>query len=76
MTDQERPAVSPEKLKALQVAMDKIDKTFGRGSIMKMGDENIEDIEVIPTGSIGLNYALGVGVLTTAAPCLPTWLSR
>ena len=61
MTDQERPAVSPEKLKALQVAMDKIDKTFGRGSIMKMGDENIEDIEVIPTGSIGLNYALGVG---------------
>ena len=40
-----RPAVSPEKLKALQVAMDKIDKTFGRGSIMKMGDENIENIE-------------------------------
>ncbi len=56
-----RPAISAEKLKALQVAMDKIDKTFGRGSIMKMGDENIEDIEVIPTGSIGLNYALGVG---------------
>ena len=41
--------------------MDKIDKTFGRGSIMKMGDENIENIDVIPTGSIGLNYALGVG---------------
>ena len=57
----ERPAVSPEKLKALQVAMDKIDKTFGRGSIMKMGDDNIENIDVIPTGSIGLNYALGVG---------------
>ena len=56
-----RPAISAEKLMALQVAMDKIDKTFGRGSIMKMGDENIEDIEVIPTGSIGLNYALGVG---------------
>ncbi len=56
-----RPAVSPEKLKALQVAMDKIDKTFGRGSIMKMGDENIENIDVIPTGSIGLNFALGVG---------------
>ena len=56
-----RPAISAEKLKALQVAMDKIDKTFGRGSIMKMGDESIEDIEVIPTGSIGLNYALGVG---------------
>ena len=58
---QGRPAVSPEKLKALQVAMDKIDKTFGRGSIMKMGDENIENIDVIPTGSIGLNFALGVG---------------
>ena len=57
----QRPAVSPEKLKALQVAMDKIDKTFGRGSIMKMGDENIENIDVIPTGSIGLNFALGVG---------------
>jgi len=57
----QRPAVSPEKLKALQVAMDKIDKTFGRGSIMKMGDDNIENIDVIPTGSIGLNHALGVG---------------
>lgn len=53
--------VSAEKLKALQVAMDKIDKAYGRGSIMKMGDENIEDIEVIPTGSIGLDFALGVG---------------
>lgn len=56
-----RKAVSPEKLKALQVAMDKIDKTYGRGSIMKLGDDHIENIEVIPTGSIGLNYALGVG---------------
>ena len=56
-----RAAVSPEKLKALQVAMDKIDKTYGRGSIMKMGDESIENIDVIPTGSIGLNWALGVG---------------
>ncbi len=56
-----RVEVSPEKLKALQIAMDKIDKSFGRGSIMKLGDDNIENIEVIPTGSIGLNYALGVG---------------
>ena len=46
---------------ALQLTMDKIDKTYGRGSIMKLGDENIENIEVIPSGSIGLNYALGVG---------------
>ncbi|HJD92386.1 MAG TPA: recombinase RecA [Bacteroides coprosuis] len=50
-----------EKLKALQVAMDKIEKNFGKGSIMKMGDEVIEDVEVIPTGSIALNVALGVG---------------
>ena len=50
-----------EKLKALQAAMDKIEKTFGKGSIMKLGDERIQDVEVIPTGSVGLNYALGVG---------------
>lgn len=50
-----------EKLKALQAAMDKIEKSFGKGSIMKMGNENIEQIEVIPSGSIGLNVALGVG---------------
>ncbi len=56
-----RAAVSAEKLKALQIAMDKIDKTYGRGSIMKMGDDNIEEVDVIPTGSIGLNNALGVG---------------
>ena len=50
-----------EKLKALQAAMAKIEKDFGKGSIMKMGDESIESVEVIPTGSIGLNAALGVG---------------
>ena len=49
------------KLKALQAAMAKIEKDFGKGSIMKLGDENIENVEVIPTGSIGLNAALGVG---------------
>lgn len=40
--------------------MDKIEKSFGKGSIMKMGDESVEQVEVIPTGSIGLNVALGV----------------
>jgi len=50
-----------DKLKALQAAMEKIEKNFGRGSIMKLGDDNIEKVEVIPTGSIGLNVALGVG---------------
>ena len=50
-----------EKLKALQAAMQKIETTFGHGSIMKMADDNIEQVDVIPTGSIGLNAALGVG---------------
>ena len=50
-----------DKLKALKVAMDKIEKDFGKGSIMKLGDDNVEPIDVIPTGSIGLNVALGVG---------------
>jgi len=49
------------KLKALQAAMEKIEKNFGRGSIMKLGDDKIEKVEVIPTGSLGLNAALGVG---------------
>lgn len=49
------------KMKALQAAMEKIEKNFGRGSIMKLGDENIEKVEVIPSGSIGLDAALGVG---------------
>ena len=48
-------------MKALQAAMAKIEKDFGKGSIMKLGDEQIENVEVIPTGSIGLNAALGVG---------------
>ena len=50
-----------EKFKALQAAMDKIEKSFGKGSIMKLGDDSVEEIDVIPTGSIALNNALGVG---------------
>lgn len=49
------------KLNALTQALGKIEKSFGRGAVMKLGDEVVEDVEVIPTGSIGLNYALGVG---------------
>ena len=59
-TDNNKMA-SSEKLKALQAAMDKIEKSFGKGSIMKMGEEVVEQVEVIPTGSIALNAALGVG---------------
>ena len=54
-------APQSEKLKALQAAMSKIEKDFGRGSIMRMGDEQIDNIEVVKTGSIGLDAALGVG---------------
>lgn len=52
---------TPEKLKALQLAMEKIDKDHGKGTIMKMGDNLVVDVPVISTGSIGLNAALGVG---------------
>lgn len=56
-----RVPVSSEKLKALQAAMDKIEKSCGRGAIMKLGDDSVEEVAVIPTGSIALNAALGVG---------------
>jgi len=49
------------KLKALQLTLDKLDKTYGKGSVMRLGDAVIEDVEVISTGSLGLDLALGVG---------------
>jgi recombination protein RecA len=60
-TENENLSPQEQKLKALQAAMSKIEKDFGKGSIMRMGEEKIENVEVIPTGSIGLNAALGVG---------------
>ncbi len=48
------------KLKALQLTLDKLDKTYGKGTVMKMGDKAIEEVEVIPSGSLGLDLALGV----------------
>ena len=59
--EEEQTTAVSEKLKALQAAMAKIEKDFGKGSIMKLGDEQVENVEVIPTGSISLNAALGVG---------------
>ena len=59
--DNEATSVQSEKLKALQAAMAKIEKDFGKGAIMKLGDEQVDNVEVIPTGSIALNMALGVG---------------
>ena len=61
MASEEQNSPNASKLKALQLTMEKIDKTYGKGTIMKMGDEKVEDIPVIPTGSMGLDIALGVG---------------
>jgi recombination protein RecA len=52
-----------EKLKALQLTLDKIEKAYGKGTVMKLGDQPIENMEFIPTGSIGLDNALGIGGL-------------
>ena len=56
-TDKEKDA----KLKALKLTLDKMDKTYGKGAVMKMGDKAVQEVEVIPTGSLGLDVALGVG---------------
>jgi recombination protein RecA len=57
----EKEKVNKEKLKALQLTMDKIDKSYGKGSIMRLGDRAVEDVPAISSGSIGLDAALGVG---------------
>ena len=61
MAEKKDEKVNTEKQKALRATMDKIEKTYGKGSIMKMGDEKIVEISVISSGSIALNAALGVG---------------
>ena len=58
---EEVKAPNSDKLKALQLAMDKIEKDHGKGTIMRMGDTKVEDVSFISTGSIGLNVALGIG---------------
>jgi len=54
-------SIAKARLEALQQALGKIEKSYGKGAVMKLGDEQVENVEVVPTGSIGLNYALGVG---------------
>ena len=56
-------AIGSEKLKALQLTLDKLEKTYGKGTVMKLGDAKIEAIEAISTGSLGLDIALGIGGL-------------
>lgn len=53
--------VNKEKLKALQLTMDKLEKTYGKGAVMKLGDTAVESMEYIPSGSLGLDLALGIG---------------
>ncbi len=60
-TEKKATQVSPEKLKALQATLDKIDKDFGKGTVMKLGDRPTFEVSVIPSGSIGLDHALGIG---------------
>jgi len=59
----DRKAVGSEKLKALQLTLDKLEKTYGKGTIMKLGDNVVEPMDSISTGSLGLNIALGIGGL-------------
>lgn len=62
VTDSKK-SVNLEKLKALQLTLDKLEKTYGKGTIMKLGDSNVEQMEAISTGSLGLDIALGIGGL-------------
>ena len=57
----EKKEISKEKMKALQLTIDKLEKTYGKGSIMKLGDQAVENVEAIPSGSVALDLALGVG---------------
>lgn len=58
---EKKSAAGSEKLKALQLTLDKLEKTYGKGTIMKLGDDAIEPMEAISTGSLGLDIALGIG---------------
>ena len=59
----ERKEINKEKLKALEITLGKIEKDYGKGTIMKLGDHAIDNIQVISTGSISLDAALGIGGL-------------
>ncbi|MDD4031811.1 MAG: recombinase RecA [Bacteroidales bacterium] len=61
MDSVDKKEISKEKLKALQLALDKIDKDYGKGTIMRMGDSVVEEVPFIPSGSISLDVALGIG---------------
>jgi len=59
----DKKAIGSEKLKALQLTLDKLEKTYGKGTVMKLGDTTVEPMDSISTGSLGLDIALGIGGL-------------
>src|SRR5690554_1761560 len=61
MTKEEKAKVNKEKLKALQLTLDKIEKSYGKGSIMRLGDRVADEVPAISSGSIALDVALGIG---------------
>ena len=61
MAEKEKPQVNPEKLKVFSAVMDKIEKDFGKGAIMKMSDRAVDKVPVIPSGSVTIDHALGIG---------------
>ena len=61
--EQEQAKVNTEKQKALQLTMDKLEKTYGKGTVMKLGDSAVVSVKVISTGSLALDIALGIGGL-------------
>lgn len=61
MAEKQKPQVNPEKLKVLSAVMDKIEKDFGKGAIMKMSDRAVDKVPVIPSGSVTIDHALGIG---------------
>ncbi len=61
MAKEDTQKVNSEKLKALQLTMDKIEKSYGKGSIMRMGDKPVDDVQAIHSGSIALDMAMGIG---------------
>ena len=61
MAEKEKPQVNPEKLKVLSAVMDKIEKDFGKGAIMKKSDRAVDKVPVIPSGSVTIDHALGIG---------------
>ncbi len=59
--DTDSPTISPEKLKALNIAIDQIEKQHGKGSIMRLSDTNVVQVDAIPTGCLSLDFAIGIG---------------